>query len=202
MRSKNTELMNKIIEYIDNIYRDNGRVPSMREIALALNISKSSVCDYVSYMKKSGMIENDGNWRGIKTSNMNKINNNVRYIPIVGSVACGIPIFVEENIEEYLPIPSKLVGSGKHFILKAKGDSMINAGINEGDYVIVKQQETAEIGQIVVALINDEATLKRYYIDTKNNQIRLHAENENYQDMFFDNIVIQGIAVKIIKDIQ
>ena len=78
---------------------------------------------------------------------------------------------------------------------------MINAGINNGDYVIVKQQESAEQGQIVVALIEDEATLKRYYLDDKKKKIRLHPENDNMQDMYFDKISIQGVAVKVIKDL-
>ena len=78
---------------------------------------------------------------------------------------------------------------------------MIKAGIEDGDFVIVKQQETAEIGQIVVALIDNEATLKRYYIDDKKQQVRLHPENDKMQDMYFKNIVIQGIAVKVIKDL-
>lgn len=202
MRCKNFELMNKIINYIDKSYLDNGSIPSMREIASALGMSKSSVCDYIAEMKEKGMIENNGNWRGTKTQNISKLQNNVSYVPLLGRVACGLPIFAEENIEEYLPIPSKILGNGNHFILKAKGDSMINAGINDGDYIIVRQQDTAEIGQIVIALIDDEATLKRYYVDNEKNQIRLHAENQNYQDMFFDNVLIQGIAVKIIKDIE
>ena len=78
---------------------------------------------------------------------------------------------------------------------------MINAGIDDGDYVIVKQQEIAEQGQIVVALINDESTLKRYYLDNKKQRVRLHPENDEMEDMFFKNISIQGIAVKVIKDL-
>ena len=78
---------------------------------------------------------------------------------------------------------------------------MVNAGINSGDYVIVRQQETAEEGQIVVALIENEATLKRYYLDKARKQIRLHPENDKMSDMYFDNIVIQGVAIKVIKDL-
>ena len=127
--------------------------------------------------------------------------NEVSYLPVVGSIACGTPLLAEENIEKYLPVPNDFLGAGKFFILRANGNSMIKAGIEDGDYVIVKQQETAEIGQIIVALINDEATLKRYYIDNEKQQVRLHPENDKMKDMYFKNVVIQGIAVKVIKDL-
>ena len=100
-----------------------------------------------------------------------------------------------------MPIPTEFLGSGKYFILKASGNSMIKANIEDGDYVIIKQQETAEVGQIIVALINDEATLKRYYLDDKRQKVRLHPENDEMQDMYFKNVIIQGIAVKVIKDL-
>ena len=122
-------------------------------------------------------------------------------MPIVGEVACGTPILAEENIECFVTFSRELLGSGKFFILRAKGESMINAGIEDGDLVIVRQQDTAEEGQIVVALIENEATLKRYYTDKKQNKIRLHPENDEMKDMFFDMISIQGVAVKILKDI-
>ena len=202
MRKKDSDLMNRIIEYVDNCYFKDGSVPSVREIANALNVSKSCIGSYILEMEENGLIERDGVFRNIKTKSMKKIEQQVTYIPIIGSVACGEPLLAEQNIETYLSIPIQLLGSGKFFILKAKGDSMINAGISEGDYVIVRQQNTAEVGQIVVALIDDEATLKRFYIDNEKSQIRLHAENDNYSDMFFDNVIIQGVAVKIIKNIE
>ena len=127
--------------------------------------------------------------------------NEVSYLPVVGSIACGTPLLAEENIEKYLPVPTDFLGAGKFFILRANGNSMIKAGIEDGDYVIVKQQETAETGQIIVALINDEATLKRYYIDNEKQQVRLHPENDKMKDMYFKNVIIQGIAVKVIKDL-
>ena len=127
--------------------------------------------------------------------------NEVSYLPVVGSIACGTPLLAEENIEKYLPIPTEFLGNGKYFILRANGDSMIKANIEDGDYVIIKQQETAEVGQIIVALINDEATLKRYYLDDKRQKVRLHPENDEMQDMYFKNVIIQGIAVKVIKDL-
>ena len=201
MRSKNSTLMEKILEYINNEYCQTETMPTIREIASALNVSKSCVGKYITEMKNNGVILNNGDWRGIRTKAVNKIQHNIQYLPVVGSIACGQPILAEENIETYLPIPQEFLGNGKFFILKAEGESMVNAGINSGDYVIVRQQETAEEGQIVVALIENEATLKRYYLDKLRKQIRLHPDNDNMSDMYFDNIVIQGVAIKVIKDL-
>ncbi|MGN0961383.1 MAG: transcriptional repressor LexA [Christensenellales bacterium] len=201
MRSKNQELMKKMIDFINNQYELNGISPTLREIASEFNITSACVSHYLTEMKEKGLIESNGKSRSIKTNKMISMLNSVDFLPVVGSIACGTPLLAEENIEKYLPIPSDFLTNGKHFILKAKGDSMINAGINDGDYVIVNQQETAEVGQIVVALIDNEATLKRYYLDNKRKQVRLHPENDKMEDMYFNNIVIQGIAVKIIKDL-
>lgn len=201
MRTKNPALMEEIIKYIDNSYSKEGIIPTMREISKALNISLGCVSNYVSEMKAKGLIKYNGGSRTIKTESISKFRNSIQYLPVVGSIACGLPIFAEENIEYYLPVPREFLGNGKHFILKAKGDSMINAGISDGDYVIVRQQDTAAEGQIVVALVNDEATLKRFYLDKDKKKVRLHPENNKMRDMLFDNIIIQGIAVKVIKDL-
>ena len=201
MRTKNQELMNSIISLVDSEYDKNRRVPTIREIGSKLQISKSSVGDYLNAMAKKGLIKLNSGSRGIVTNKMQKSKLDVAQIPIVGSIACGTPLFAEENIESYIPISKEFLGNGNYFILKASGNSMVNAGICNGDYVIVKQQETAEEGQIIVALIDDEATLKRYYLDKANKKIRLHPENNKMKDMFFDSIVIQGVAVKVIKDL-
>lgn len=201
MRTKSYELMKKIMEFIENYYSINGRSPSIREIANDLQISVGCVAKYLIEMKNRKMITSSGGSRGIFTENMSSLNNSIRKLAVVGSVACGKPLLAEENIECYLSIPNEFLGSGEYFILKANGDSMINIGINDGDYIIVRQQETAENGQIVVALINDEATLKRYYKDNRKKKVRLHPENDNIQDMYFDKIQIQGIAVKVIKNL-
>lgn len=201
MRTKSTELMDKIIEYVDSQYNQTGRTPTMEEIAVKMKITKGCVSNYIKEMTERKLILNNGGSRGIMTKTMSKSKLGVLQVPVVGSIACGTPLLAEENIECYLPISKELLGNGKFFILKANGDSMINANICNGDCVVVKQQETAEEGQIVVALINDEATLKRYYLDNNNKQIRLHPENDTMQDMFFKSIIIQGVAVKVIKDL-
>ena len=202
MRSKSTELMDKIIDYIDNKYFSEGYVPSVREIAAALEISKSCVSNYISEMESKGMIEKSTGWHSLKTNTIRKVNSEMVYLPVVGDVACGNLRYAVENIEKYIPMPKSLLGNGKYHILVAKGDSMINAGIHDGDYVIIKEQDYANEGQIIVALVDGEATLKRYYIDTKKRKIRLHPENEKFEDMFYDSVRIQGVAVKIIKDIE
>lgn len=201
MRSKNSELMNNIVEFINREYLDNGRTPTMQEIATALGISKGCVSKYVAEMQEKGMLENNGSCRGVRTKMMEKIQQAVEYLPVVGSIACGTPMLAEQNIETYLPIPTDFLGAGSYFILKAYGESMINAGIDDGDMVIVRKQETAEEGQIIVALIDGETTLKRYYLDEKRKRIRLHPENDGMDDMYFKRVDIQGIAIKVIKDL-
>ena len=133
---------------------------------------------------------------------MQKAMKNVNELAIVGRIACGTPILAEENIESYLTISGDFLGAGEFFALRAKGNSMINAGIDDGDIVIIKKQSAADEGQIVVAMVEDgDCTLKRYFIDRRKKKIRLHPENDNMEDMFYDKVEIQGIAVKIIKDI-
>ena len=200
MKGKNKALMDNIVSYIDNRYTETNQAPSMREIASKFNLSVSTVKWYIDILVEQGVISNNSGYRGLSTSKMSKSISNMNNIPVVGTIACGSPLFAEENIECYMPFPTALFGNGKFFILKATGDSMINAGINSGDYVVVKQQDYAEEGQIVVARIGDEATLKRFYIDRKKGKIRLHPENDAMEDMFFDEIDIQGIVVKSIKD--
>ena len=199
MKNKD-EIINSILEYIDKTYQETDKVPSIREIGNALGISKSSVSRYLNEMTERGLIENNGGFRGIKTPSMNNKITNVIAVPILGSISCGPTVFAEQNIEDYVYVPKWFLGSGNHFILNAFGNSMINAGIEEGDQLFIRAQSTAEEGQIVVALVDDEATLKRYYIDKEKGKVRLHPENDEMEDMYFDNIKIQGVVVKSVKD--
>ena len=201
MRTKNIELMNKIIEFVDSEYSKKGRTPTMQDIAIKMQITKGCVSNYIREMSVRKLIVNNGGSRGIMTKTMLKSKKNIVQVPVVGSIACGFPLLAEENIDFYIPISKEYLGNGKYFILKANGDSMINANISDGDFVIIRQQEQAEEGQIVVALINDEATLKRFYLEKNTKRIKLHPENEKMRDMFFDNIIIQGVAIKVIKDL-
>ena len=119
---------------------------------------------------------------------------------MVGSIGCGIPNLAEENIEEYVSLPRSMFGNGEFFILRANGESMIDAGIETGDLVVIRKQSCAEDGQIVVALVEDETTLKRLY--RENGKVRLHPENRDMDDIIVDDCIIQGVAVKVIKDLQ
>ena len=123
-------------------------------------------------------------------------------MPVLGSVACGVPKLAIENIEEYIRLPVALFGNGNFYILRANGDSMIDAGINDGDLVVIRAQDYASPGQIVVALMEDEATLKRFYPEPEKHRIRLHPENEEMEDIYVEGCIIQGIAVKVLKDLE
>ena len=203
MRYKNEEIIKQIIEYINNKYNSCGVVPSMQEIADHVGMSKSSVSRYISEMEIRKLLTKNGGYYGIETTEMKRTPKNLAVMPVVGSIACGTPILAEENIESYLSISPEFLGPGEFFILRAKGESMINAGINDGDLVIIRKQSTADEGQIVVALTEEgECTLKKYYLDKRRRKIRLHPENDEMKDMYFDTIQIQGVAVKIIQDIK
>ncbi len=200
MRSKNKELMKQIKEFVESYYMVEYRSPSTTEIAKNVGIARGTAYKYLIEMRERGMLSYDG--KEVQTETTHKVKPNVTRAAILGSVACGEPSFAEENIEEYVSLPESIFGKGEFYILRAKGESMINAGINNGDLVVIRQQSSADDGQIVVALVDDEATLKRYYRDDKKQRIRLHPENDTMEDIFVDNCLIQGVAVKVIKNLQ
>ena len=201
MKVMNEDNFSAIIAFIDEYYNTNGKVPTQQEIADAVGLNKSNVNRNLKVMKERGLIDLDGGWGGIKTSKIQKRNIELNYVPVVGTIACGTPMLAEQNIERYIPISKELIGNGNFFALHASGNSMINANIEDGDFVIVRQQNYANEGEIIVALIDDETTLKRYYLDRKKHKVRLHPENDNMEDMYFDSINIQGVAVKVLKDL-
>lgn len=199
MRTRSPEIFEKIVEYINLYYKKRGMSPSLAEIATNIGVNKSTISRCLAEMKERGLVDIEGNHRGLSTEYTQK-HKNVKSVPIVGSVACGTPIFAKENIESELFISSSMLGEGEFFGLRAEGESMVNAGISDGDYVIARRQNTADEGQIVVALIDDSATLKRFYTDKKNKKIKLHPENDKMEDMYFDTVEIQGVVKKIIKN--
>ena len=201
MKVMSESVFNAIIKFVDDYYCANGKTPTLQEIADEVKLDKSNVSRNLKVMKERGIIDLKQGWNGIKTNKIKKRVLEMTDVPVVGTIACGSPMLAEENIEKYIPISTALLGNGTFFALHAKGNSMINANIEDGDFVIVKQQNTANEGQIVVALIDDEATLKRYYLDKKHKKVRLHPENVEMEDMYFDNISIQGVAVKVLKDL-
>lgn len=203
MRRKNSEHFKTIEEFIDRYIQTNDRSPSQREIAAGIGMSNANVSRYLSYMKQEGMIDYDGT-RNIVTRKQEKANADTVMLPVLGAIACGMPIFAEENVEQYVRLPSSWLGRGEHFLLRTEGDSMIGIGISDGDLVIVRKQDHAEEGQVIVALIdNESATLKRYYRDDEKRMIRLHPENESMDDIYVEEtkLRIQGVAIKLLKDI-
>ena len=197
MRSKDKTLMTSIEQFVSS-YTDNyGISPTMQEVADGVGVSKATVHRYISQMCEDGTIDFSG-WRTMRTT---KTRTQAISVPVLGEIACGIPKYAEENIEEYVRLPVSLFGQGQFFILRAYGDSMVEAGIDDGDLVLVRQQDTAEEGQIVVALMEDEATLKRFYPEPENHRIRLHPENLRMADIYVDKCEIQGVAVKVLKDL-
>ena len=203
MQHKKQEYILAIEAFIDDYKDTTGVIPTMPEIAAGVGLSTGTICKYIAHMREQGIIEYDGGQRTITTKKGLADKSAFIYIPKLGRISCGIPKFAEENIEEYVKLPVSLFGRGDFFILEAYGDSMINAGIDEGDLVLVRQQSTADYNQIVAALIDDEATLKRFRPQL-DGTIRLHPENDRLEDIVVEasQCVIQGVVVKILKDVR
>ena len=122
-------------------------------------------------------------------------------VNIYGKVSCGYPKFLDDDLEGFVEIPYSLIGPGEFFILRASGDSMIGAGILDGDLVLIKKQNYADDGQIVVAICDGDVTLKRIYFKLSEKKYCLHPENDNYKDIVLEKVDILGIAVKVVKDL-
>ncbi|MGN0671114.1 MAG: transcriptional repressor LexA [Anaerovoracaceae bacterium] len=197
MRSKSPEIMTRIKDYVEEFYFENSSSPSIREIARGVGIGSTTVFRYLQEMSEKGMLLYDG--ESVTTEKIKKMKTGSVSIPIVGSIACGIPNLAEENIEEYIQLPEVIFGRGRFYILRASGSSMIEVGINDGDLVVIREQCTAEDGNIVVALVGEEATLKRFH--KEGDHIRLHPENRDMDDIIVSDCQIQGVAVKVIKDL-
>ena len=191
------ERFDEIEAFIVDYKNQYGTAPSMQKIGDAVGLVKSAVFQCLSMMEEAGRIERRGSKGYILHVPLRG------RLPILGRISCGTPLLAEENVEGYVDLPENLFGSGNFFFLRAKGDSMIDVGINSGDLVLIRQQETAEPGEIVVALVNDmeDATLKRYYPEPEKQRIRLHPENREMEDIYFPEIALQGVAIKVIKDL-
>lgn len=178
---KISKKQSEILEYIKNEILNRGFPPSVREICEAVNLkSTSSVHSHLETLEKNGYIRRDPTKpRAIEIvdDNFNLVRRETVNVPIIGKVAAGQPLLAVENVEGYFPIPAEYMPNSKTFMLVVQGDSMINAGIFNGDYVIVEQQTTAENGQKVVALVDDSATVKTFY--KENGFIRLQPENDS-----------------------
>ena len=195
MKKINEALLGNILEYIKAFQLSNGKSPTQRQIKNALGISSLSLVNrYIKLLEERGNIQRD-------TYGLIDIQYNVNLsqsilAPVVGYVRCGEPIFAQENIESVYRLPTDIFGKENLFLLYAKGDSMKDVGIRDGDLLVVKKCETAQNGDIVVALLEDSATVKRFF--KKKDYVVLHPENEDYDDIITKDIKILGIVKQYI----
>jgi repressor LexA len=195
-----------ILEFIKTEVKDKGYPPSVREIGEAVGLASSStVHGHLERLEKKGMIRRDPTKpRAIEILGTDagaaNFATSVARVPLIGKVTAGVPIMATENIEDYFPLPAQYVGDYNVFMLSVVGDSMIEAGIHDGDYVIVRQQQTANNGEIVVAMTDDdEATVKRFY--KEKDHIRLQPENSALQPILLKQVSILGRVIGLFRDI-
>ena len=191
---KISKKQSEILEYIKSQIINKGYPPSVRDICEAVQLkSTSSVHSHLETLEKNGYIRRDPTKpRAIEimddTFNLNR--REMVNVPILGNVAAGEPLFAEENIEDYFPIPAEMVPNSEVFMLHVRGESMINVGILDGDNVLVQQQSTAKDGEMVVALVEDSATVKTFY--KEDGYIRLQPENDTMEPIIVPDCQILG----------
>lgn len=196
-KGKISKKQEEILEYIKQQILAKGYPPAVREICQAVSLkSTSSVHSHLETLEKNGYIRRDSTKpRAIEIvdDDFNLVRREMRSIPIVGQVAAGAPILAEQNVNGYFPMVSDELPAGDLFMLTVRGDSMINAGIFDGDKIIVQQTPVASDGEIVVALIDDSATVKTYY--KEENRYRLQPENDTMEPIYVNEVVILGKVV-------
>ena len=203
----------RIIEYIASTTRQRGYPPSVREIALAVDLaSTSAVHHHLQALEREGMLERGAShsralrltpaaaMRAGSNGSMGAQNTSIdsHALPVIGEITAGGPIEAYQDASETLTVPDTLAANGDAYVLKVRGDSMIDAHITDGDFVVIRPQHTAHDGDIVVAQVEENAvTLKRYF--REKNRIRLQPANERYEPMFYDDVRIQGKLVGVIR---
>lgn len=196
-----TAKQQEILEYIKETILKKGYPPAVREICEAVKLkSTSSVHSHLETLEKNGYIRRDPTKpRTIEIIDecFNLTRREVVNVPLIGTVAAGQPLLAEENIENYFPIPVEMLPNAQTFMLRVKGESMINAGIFDGDQIIVEEQDTARNGEIVVALVDDSATVKRFF--KEDGHYRLQPENEALEPIIVDDVQIVGKVVGLIR---
>lgn len=198
-RVKDAELMKKISLYAQDFFLQMMRSPTTQEIGDHFGINKSTAFRYLKEMDKEGMLSYDG--KSIITKNIAMLQN-LQSLPVCGVIPCGPPSDQYEATEDYISLPGSILGQGDFFALRASGDSMVDAGIQPGDIVIIKRAEEAPPEKIVAALVDGHAsTLKRLKYDGETGRYYLHPENDEagYPDIEADSFAIQGIAVEVLK---
>lgn len=215
MKKKLSKRQQSIYEYICSYSAEHGYPPSVREIGAAVGLaSPSTVHMHLQVLQEQGLIKRDSKKpRAIEVVNnpsehdeglhLAKVtedpDSNTISLPLVGRVAAGQPILAEQNVEERLNLPTSIVGDASSFVLRVHGESMINAGIIDGDYIVVKEEHDAHDGEIVVALIDDSATVKTFY--REDGRIRLQPENDTMEPIYAENPRILGRVTALIRSI-
>lgn len=197
----------RVLEYIRSFTREHGYPPAVRDICQGLGLKSTSTAHgYLERLEKNGYIRRDpSKTRAIELIEEDSALSEESFVsavnvPLLGQVAAGRPILAEENLEEYLPMPKSMVpyDDKNTFALEIRGESMIKAGILNGDKIIVRQTQIAENGDIIVAMIENEATCKRFF--KEKDRIRLQPENDLMEPMYFDNVQILGKVIGLIRN--
>lgn len=195
---RSNEKYNTVYEFIKKYITENGYSPSVREICANCGIkSTATAYQYINKLNEQGLIKKAGNKK--RAVSLKKSGGQSVSVPLVGTVAAGQPIFADENYEGYYSLPTEFFGSDDMFMLTVKGDSMIKIGMFDGDKIIVKKQNTADNGDIVVALVDDSATVKRFY--RRDGKFILHPENDSMSDFVFDDVSVLGKVVGLMRNI-
>ena len=202
MKKPRGDMQEKILAYIESEIKVRGYAPSVREIGQAVGLrSTSTVHGHLTRLEKKGLLHRDAmkpRAMGLTAAQEESDGQeNVRSVPLLGRVAAGSPILAEENLEFSLPLPAEFVGEGEHFILRVRGESMINAGILNDDYIVVRKQPDAHNGDIVVALVEDDATVKRFF--KENGHFRLQPENDSMEPIIVSEVTILGKVVSLLR---
>lgn len=196
-----TAKQEQILKCIKQSLKDKGYPPSVRELCLAVGLSSTStVHSHLNTLEKKGYIRRDPSKpRTIEVldEEVNWLSDYVNAVPILGKVTAGAPILAVENIEEYFPLPKHLTRHDETFMLNVKGTSMINAGIHDGDQIIVRKQDHANNGDIVVALIDDEVTVKRFF--KEKDCVRLQPENDSMAPIYCLDVCILGKVIGLVR---
>ena len=202
MRHKDPELMRKIHDYAEEYYFSKGYSPATSEIAAAIGISRTTAYNYLVAMNKIDMIDYDG--KLISTERMRKSSDINRSVGIYDTaIPCGELETIDAAVSEYVDLPASIFGNGELYILRTRGESMIEAGIEPGDLVVVEKKETASESDIIVALGDETGnSLKRLKYDEDKEKYYLHPENKNMSDIYVEELKIQGIARFVIKTLK
>lgn len=215
-RDKLSKRQTAIYEFICSYTKERGYPPSVREIGAAVGLaSPSTVHMHLKVLQERGLIKRDSKKprtievvtgaQGAESTGtslatpVQDASANTMHLPLVGRVAAGVPILAEQNVEETLALPTSIVGDDSSFILRVRGESMINAGIFDGDFIVVKEQHDAHDGEIVVALIDDSATVKTFY--RERDRVRLQPENDTMEPIYVTNPTILGRVTALIRSL-